>query len=78
MPFVSSGAELQVRNLKAAILINIRVIRLKSFQFRFFSPESPRAQLVRSMLLWRMLDLSMVNGEVVDRVVALKFPALPD
>jgi glycosyltransferase involved in cell wall biosynthesis len=39
--------------------------------FQWHPPE----QLVRSMLVWRMLDLTSYNGRAVDMVVGLKFPA---
>jgi glycosyltransferase involved in cell wall biosynthesis len=71
VPFVSGGAELQVRNLKTALINQGHQAEIVSIPFQWH----PHAQLVRNMLLWRMLDLRLVNGEVIDRVVALKFPA---
>jgi glycosyltransferase involved in cell wall biosynthesis len=71
VPFVSGGAELQVRNLKAAFIARGHQAEIVSMPFQWH----PRDRIVRSMLLWRMLDLSQANGEAVDMVVALKFPA---
>lgn len=60
-----------MRNLKTAFTSRGHHAEIVSIPFQW----SPHTQLVRSMLLWRMLDLRMVNGEPIDRVVALKFPA---
>ncbi len=71
VPFVSGGAELQVRNLKTAFIEQGHRAEIVSIPFQWHPP----AQIVRSMLVWRMLDLNSANGEAVDLVVALKFPA---
>ena len=71
VPFVSGGAELQVRYLKAAFIDQGHQAEIVSIPFQWHPP----AQIVRSMLLWRMLDLNSANGQPVDMVVALKFPA---
>jgi glycosyltransferase involved in cell wall biosynthesis len=71
VPFVSGGAELQVRSLRAAFLDRGHQADVVAIPFKW----DPPARIVRSMLLWRMLDLSSANGQPVDMVVALKFPA---
>ena len=71
VPFVSGGAELQVRNLRTAFIEQGHRAEIVSIPFQWHPP----AQIVRSMLVWRMLDLNSANGEPVDLVVALKFPA---
>ncbi len=71
VPFVRGGAELQVSNLKAAFIDQGHEAETVSVPFQWHSP----AQIVRSMLVWRMVDLKSANGQPVDMVVALKFPA---
>jgi len=71
VPFVSGGAELQVRNLRAAFIGQGHEADIVSIPFQWHPP----AQIVRNMLVWRMLDLNSANGQPVDMVVALKFPA---
>jgi len=62
---------LQVRNLKAAFIEQGHQADIVSIPFQWHPP----ARIVRSMLVWRMLDLNSANGQPVDMVVALKFPA---
>ena len=71
VPFVSGGAELQVRDLKAAFIERGHAAEIVSIPFQWHPP----ARIVRSMLVWRMLDLNAANGQPVDMVVAMKFPA---
>jgi glycosyltransferase involved in cell wall biosynthesis len=71
VPFVSGGAELQVLNLKAALIKSGHAADIVSIPFQWHPP----GQIVRNMLAWRMLDLTTFNGQAVDMVVALKFPA---
>jgi glycosyltransferase involved in cell wall biosynthesis len=71
VPFVSGGAELQVHNLKAALIGQGHVADIVSIPFQWHPP----GQIVRNMLVWRMLDLNSSNGQPVDMVLALKFPA---
>ncbi|MGO9059859.1 MAG: glycosyltransferase family 4 protein [Candidatus Binataceae bacterium] len=62
---------MQVRNLKNAFIEQGHRAEIVAIPFRWHPP----AQIVRSMLVWRLLDLKSANGEPVDLVVALKFPA---
>jgi glycosyltransferase involved in cell wall biosynthesis len=71
VPFVSGGAESQVRNLKTAFNEHGHQAEIVAIPFQWHPPE----RIVRSMLVWRMLDLNSANGQPVDLVVALKFPA---
>jgi glycosyltransferase involved in cell wall biosynthesis len=71
VPFVSGGAELQVRNLQAAFIDRGHQAEIVAIPFQWH----PHAQIVRGMLQWRMLDLTSANGAPIDMVVALKFPA---
>jgi glycosyltransferase involved in cell wall biosynthesis len=71
VPFVSGGAELQVSNLRTALIAHGHQADVVSIPFQWHPPR----QIVRGMLQWRMLDLTSANGQPIDLVVALKFPA---
>lgn len=71
VPFVSGGAEAHVANLKAAFMAQGHQAEIVSIPFQW----SPPIQIVNSMLIWRMLDLRWSNGQPVDLVVGMKFPA---
>ena len=71
VPFVSGGAELQVANLRDAFIGQGHQAEVVSIPIHWHPP----ARIVRSMLLWRMLDLGSANGRTADMVVALKFPS---
>jgi len=71
VPFTSGGAELQVRNLCGALIEHGHQADIVAIPFQWHPPR----QIIRSMLQWRMLDLTSVNGQPIDMVVALKFPA---
>ncbi len=62
---------MQVRHLKTAFIDHGHQADVVSMPFQWH----PREQIVLSMLAWRTIDLTQVNGEPIDMVVALKFPA---
>ncbi len=71
VPFTSGGAEAQVSGLHAALIAagyNAEVIALP---FRWYPP----VEIMRSTLMWRLLNLSESNGKPVDLVIGMKFPA---
>jgi glycosyltransferase involved in cell wall biosynthesis len=71
VPFTSGGAEALVSGLKAAFIEQGHQAEIVAIPFQW----NPPAQIVKSMLMWRMLDLRSYNGRPVDLVVATKFPA---
>ncbi len=71
VPFVSGGAEAHVANLKAAFIEHGHQAEIVAIPFQW----NPPVQIVNSMLVWRMLELRWSNGQPVDLVVGLKFPA---
>jgi glycosyltransferase involved in cell wall biosynthesis len=71
VPFTSGGAESHVEGLRRALVqagYNAEVVALP---FKWYPP----AEIMRSALGWRLLDLSEANGKPVDLVIGMKFPA---
>jgi glycosyltransferase involved in cell wall biosynthesis len=71
VPFTTGGAELHVDGLRRALIqagYNAEVVALP---FKWYPP----AEIMRSALAWRLLDLSEANGKTVDLVIGMKFPA---
>lgn len=71
VPFTTGGAESHVAGLKRALIeagYNAEVVALP---FKWYPP----AEIMRSALAWRLLDLSEANGKPVDMVIGMKFPA---
>jgi len=71
VPFTTGGAEAHVAGLRRALSeagYNAEVVALP---FKWYPP----AEIMRSALAWRLLDLSEANGKAVDLVIGMKFPA---
>jgi len=71
VPFTTGGAESHVDGLRRALIhagYNAEVVALP---FKWYPP----AEIMRSALAWRLLDLSEANGKPVDLVIGMKFPA---
>lgn len=71
VPFTTGGAEAHVEGLRRALIeagYNAEVVALP---FKWYPP----AEIMRSALAWRLLDLSEANGKPVDLVIGMKFPA---
>lgn len=70
-PFMSGGAESHVRGLVAALRADGHDAEAVTIPFKWYPPT----ELVHQMGLWRSVDLTESNGEPIDMVIALKFPA---
>src|SRR5947208_3180354 len=71
VPFTKGGAESHVAGLRHALIeagYNAEVVALP---FKWYPPT----EIMRSAMAWRMLDLSAANGQPVDLVIGMKFPA---
>jgi glycosyltransferase involved in cell wall biosynthesis len=71
VPFTTGGAEAHVAGLQHALInagYNAEVVALP---FRWYPP----AEIMRSTLAWRLLNVSESNGKPVDLVIGMKFPA---
>jgi len=71
VPFVRGGAETLVESLTrelSARNFNVDVVRLPIREY-------PRAQLLQSCLMWRLIDLTEAAHQPIDLVIATKFPS---
>ncbi|MFZ9856869.1 MAG: glycosyltransferase family 4 protein [Roseiflexaceae bacterium] len=71
VPFVRGGAELLVEGLRDALRQAGHTVDTVSIPYRW----QPHQHLLDSMLAWRMIDLTEVDGKPVDLVIATKFPS---
>jgi len=71
VPFVSGGAELHAHNLAEALRQHGHEAEIISLPFKWY----PANEIVRNMLAWQLLDISESNGQKIDLVIGLKFPA---
>ena len=71
VPFTTGGAELHVEGLHRALTQAGYKAEVVALPFKWYPPD----QIMRSALAWRMLDLSTANGQSVDLVIGMKFPA---
>ena len=71
VPFTTGGAESHVEGLKRAVIEAGHNAEVVALHFKWYPP----AEIMRSALAWRLLDLSEANGKPVDLVIGMKFPA---
>src|SRR5262249_23744859 len=71
VPFVHGGAEIHASELLKALRSAGHRAELIAIPFKWYPPE----QILHNMLACRLLDRTESNGLVVDRVIALRFPA---
>jgi glycosyltransferase involved in cell wall biosynthesis len=71
IPFTTGGAETAVAGLQAALIKAGYKTELVALPFRWYPP----VEIMRSTLMWRLMDLSEANGRPVDLVIGMKFPA---
>ena len=71
VPFTTGGAESHVEGLKRALIEAGHNAEVVALPFKWYPP----AEIMRSALAWRLLDLSEANGKPVDLVIGMKFPA---
>jgi glycosyltransferase involved in cell wall biosynthesis len=71
VPFVTGGAEAQTAALVEALRREDHEAELVTLPYKWYPPE----ELVNQMAVWRGVDLSESNGQPIDCVIALKFPA---
>jgi glycosyltransferase involved in cell wall biosynthesis len=71
VPFTSGGAESHVEGLRRALIAAGYKAEIVALPFKWYPP----AEIMRGAMAWRMLDLSAANGQPVDLVIGMKFPA---
>ena len=71
VPFITGGAEILCNMLKDELKKRGHQAEIVTIPFKWY----PTKQLVNSMMMGRLMDLSEVNGEKIDKVIVMKFPA---
>lgn len=71
VPFTSGGAEAHVAGLRRALIEAGYKAEVVAVPFKWYPPT----EIMRGAMAWRMLDLSAANGQRVDLVIGMKFPA---
>jgi len=71
VPFFSGGAELLCDDLVLRLRKLGNSAELVALPFKWYPPS----QLLLSAIAWRSLDLSEVNGQPIDLVIATKYPS---
>ena len=71
VPFIRGGAEIHAEMLRDELKKRGHQVDIVTIPFKWYPGES----LVNCMMMGRMMDLTEVNGEKIDRVIAMKFPA---
>lgn len=72
VPFITGGAEILAEMLKEELKKRGHQVDIVTVPFKWYPGET----LLNSMMIGRLMDLSEVNGEKIDRVIAMKFPAI--
>ena len=71
VPFIKGGAEILVNMLKDELRKRGYDADIVTIPFKWYPSET----IVDCMMIGRMLDLTEINGEKIDKVIAMKFPA---
>ena len=71
VPFTRGGAESHVEGLRCALVEAGYRAEIVALPFKWYPPT----EIMRGAMAWRMLDLSAANGQPVDLVIGMKFPA---
>ncbi len=71
IPFARGGAELLSEGLRDALRAHGHEAEIVALPFVW----TPRPNIIKSALAWRLLDLTQVGGQPVDAIICTKFPA---
>ncbi|NOR15717.1 MAG: glycosyltransferase [Candidatus Aminicenantes bacterium] len=71
VPFFHGGAEAHVQALIEHLRVRGYEVELINLPYKWY----PHDQLLKSIEIWKMLDLSESNGKKIDLVIATKFPS---
>ncbi|HEX6293114.1 MAG TPA: glycosyltransferase family 4 protein [Herpetosiphonaceae bacterium] len=71
VPFARGGAELLSEGLRDALRDHGHEAEIVALPFAW----TPRPNLLKSALTWRLLDLTQVGGRPVDAIICTKFPS---
>ena len=70
VPFIRGGAEVLAESLRDELKKRGYEADIITLPFKWYPSEA----IIDSILMARMVDIEEVNGEKIDRVIALKFP----
>jgi glycosyltransferase involved in cell wall biosynthesis len=71
VPFIKGGAEIHARMLRDELVKRGHEADIITIPFKWYPPET----IIDCMMMARMVDLTEVNGQKIDLVIAMKFPA---
>lgn len=71
VPFITGGAEIHAQMLRDELKKRGHQADIVTIPFKWYPSET----LLDCMMAGRMMDLTEVNGEKIDMVIAMKFPA---
>jgi glycosyltransferase involved in cell wall biosynthesis len=71
VPFTQGGAESHVEGLRRALIEAGYRAEIVALPFKWYPPT----EIMRGAMAWRMLDVTAANGQPVDLVIGMKFPA---
>lgn len=71
IPFVRGGAEMQTNALAEQMRQRGHAVEIVQIPFRWY----PKDEILKGYLAWRLINLEESEGQTIDRVIALKFPA---
>lgn len=71
VPFIKGGAEIHAEMLCKELKARGHEADIITIPFKWY----PNQTIIDSMIMGRLMDLSEVNGEKIDVVIAMKFPA---
>src|SRR6202049_1516552 len=73
VPFAQGGAENLNEGLVQAIRLHVPEVAVDLVQLPL--KHYPEQRLITEMMTWRLIDVTEVDGEKVDLVIATKFPS---
>jgi len=71
VPFITGGAEILAESLQRELRARGHEAEIVTIPFKWYPPE----RILDCMAMARLMDLTEVNGQRIDKVIALKFPA---
>ncbi len=71
IPFIQGGAELLTQALAAQLRLWGHQAEVVQLPFRWY----PKSEILKGYVAWRLINLDESEGQPIDRVIALKFPA---
>lgn len=71
IPFIHGGAEQLINGLHREILKTKCKVEVIQVPFKWYPVE----RLISEIMIWRLMDLSEVDGNKVDMVISTKFPS---